>query len=392
LSETGVIFCSIDDRNQAYVKGLFDEVFGEKNFIAQIILKSNPGGRDYGGLAQTHEYITCYRKTHELELNLVFDSKKEFSYSDKLGGFDTRELRNRNIKFNKANRPNLCYPFYINKNSVDENGFCEASLEKKDGWIKVMPLKSQGVQTVWRWGKDKAKENLNINLKGKLKQDGTYMIVEKYRSSYRMERTIWDEPTIRNEAGSLEIKDIFNCKPFEYPKSVTTIKRLVALGSDNETNSIVLDFFAGSGTTAQAVLELNKEDGGNRIFILATNNEKTDTNPCGIAHDVTVKRLKRIMTGMCYDGTKNFKWLEKNKPYGDNLDVYDIAEVANFEGTQGKTPFDVIDEHLYGQEAFKTIREKIEWVCNNFEHTQRTIETQEQWLKQKQEKPPKVRQ
>jgi adenine-specific DNA-methyltransferase len=89
------------------------------------------------------------------------------------------------------------------------------------------------------------------------------------------------------------------------------------------------------------------------------------------------------MTGMCYDGTKNFKWLEKNKPYGDNLDVYDIAEVANFEETCGKTPFDVIDERLYGQEAFKTIREKVEWVCDNFEHTQRTIETQEQWLKRK---------
>ena len=146
----------------------------------------------------------------------------------------------------------------------------------------------------------------------------------------------------------------------------------VELSSTNtiSKSSVVLDFFAGSGTTGQAVLELNKEDQGNRQFILVTNNEVTETTPNGIAYDVTSKRLKRVMTGECYDGTNDFKWIKENKPYGGKLDVYEIREVSNNCAVKGKTPFDVIDETLYGLEKFKSTREKIEWVCKNFSHTQ----------------------
>ncbi|MFA6992652.1 MAG: DNA methyltransferase, partial [Candidatus Gracilibacteria bacterium] len=136
-----------------------------------------------------------------------------------------------------------------------------------------------------------------------------------------------------------------------------------------DKNSIILDFFAGSGTTGQAVLELNKKDGGKRQFILATANEITDTTPNGIVNDVTSKRLKRVMTGECYDGTKDFKWNEKNKPLGDNLDVYDISTVAPY----SDEPFTQIDETLYGQEKLG-VNEKIKWVCENFEGTQKTLE------------------
>ena len=117
---------------------------------------------------------------------------------------------------------------------------------------------------------------------------------------------------------------------------------------------------------------MNK-DGGNRTFVLCQINEITDTTPNGIAYDVTSKRLKRIMTGECYDGSKNFKWAEENEPYGGRLDVYEIADVTSACATQGKTPFDVIDETLYGKEKFKTAREKIEWVCSNFSQTQMTV-------------------
>ena len=110
-------------------------------------------------------------------------------------------------------------------------------------------------------------------------------------------------------------------------------------------------------------------------------NEKTDTMPNGIAYDVTAKRLKRIMTGECYDGTKDFKWVQENQPYGGNLDVYEINSVANFESTKGKTPFDVIDETLYGQQKFESLREKVEWVCGNFNHTQKIIENDAEWQK-----------
>lgn len=376
LSDEGVIFCSIDDKNQAYVKCLFDEVMGEGNFVSNSIIVNNRGGRDYGGIAIQHEYLIIFAKNiFEYELNPIDDAEKKFQYSDEIGGFNLMELRNRNVKFNDKNRPNLFYPFYLNPNKKDKNGLFEISLEKDDQFcIEVLPAISQGIQTVWRWGKEeKARENLNKVIFGKENQNGGYMIVQKYRKTTKMQRSIWDEKEFVNERGTETVKDILGSGIFAYPKSTYLIKRVFELST--KYDSIILDFFGGSGTTGHAVLDLNK-DGGNRTFILCQLNEKTDTTPNGIAYDVTSKRLKRIMTGECYDGTKDFEWIKKNKPYGGNLDVYEIESVSNFEWTEGKTPFDVIDETLYGKEKFATIKEKIEWVCGNFDKTQKYLEQQ----------------
>ena len=374
LSDEGVIFCSIDDKNHAYVKCLFDEIFGERCFISNSILVSNRGGRDYGGIAKQHEYLLIYANdVFKYELNPIEDENKKFQYQDEIGGFNLMELRNRNIKFNKENRPNLFYPFYLDQNSKDENGLYKISLEKNEIFnVEVYPSLSQGVQTVWRWGKEeKSRANLNIEIFGKENQNGGYMIVQKYRKTTKMQRSIWDEKEFVNERGTEVVKEILGKGVFDYPKSVFLLKRVIALASKN--NSIILDFFAGSGTTGQAVLELNKEDGGNRTFILCTNNEKTDMNPNGIAYDVTSKRLKRVMTGSCYDGTNDFEWIKKNSPLGDNLDVYEIADVSNSEQSEGKSAFDVIDEELYG-EVKMTPKDKIKWVCENFSVTQKYLE------------------
>ena len=142
-------------------------------------------------------------------------------------------------------------------------------------------------------------------------------------------------------------------------------------------NSTVLDFFAGSGTTGQAVLELNQEDGGNRRFILCTNNEITNTTPNGIAYDVTSKRLKRVMTGECYDSSSDFEWIKKNEALGGSLDVFELESVNNAEQNDGQSPFDVIDETCYDMPKFASVQEKIAWVCNNFENTQKYIKEEE---------------
>ena len=183
-----------------------------------------------------------------------------------------------------------------------------------------------------------------------------------------------------NDYGKKELDKIFKNSNdlFKNPKPINLISKLIKM-SCLKDDAIVLDFFAGSGTTGQSVMELNREDGGNRKFILCTNNEITNMNPNGIAYDVTTKRLKRIMSGKCYDGNKEFDWINNNEPYGDNLDVYEIAKIANFESAENKTPFDVIDETLYGLNKFNSIKDKIEWVCNNFEHTQKNIESDNAW-------------
>lgn len=150
LREDGVIFVQCDDNEQTYLKVLMDEIFERKNFAANAVVIINRGGRDYGGIARTHEYLLCYSKTIFTELNQIEEKEKEFKFKDKNGGFNLMELRNRNILFNKDNRPNLCYPFYINPKNSDENDLLEISLTPKDGFIELYPLVSQGVQTVWR--------------------------------------------------------------------------------------------------------------------------------------------------------------------------------------------------------------------------------------------------
>lgn len=375
LSDNGVIFCSIDDKNQAYVKCLFDEVFGENNFVNTSVIMNNRGGRDYGGIAIQHEYLLIYSKNiFEYELNPIEEKDKKFQYSDSKGGFNLMELRNRNIKFNDKNRPNLFYPFYLNPNESDENGLFAISLEKTDKYcVEVLPSVSQGIQTVWRWGKEeKSRENLNKEIFGKVNQNGGYMIVQKYRKTTKMQRSIWDEKEFVNERGTEAVKEILCKGVFDYPKSVFLLKRIVDLASNND--SFILDFFAGSGSLAHAVLESNKDDGGNRTFILCQLNEITETTPNGIAYDVTAKRLKRIMTGECYDGTNDFEWIKKNDSFGGNLDVYEIEHVSNFEHIKGKTPFDVIDETLYGMNKFDSLQDKIEWICSNFSNTQNIVE------------------
>ena len=158
---------------------------------------------------------------------------------------------------------------------------------------------------------------------------------------------------------------------FKNPKPVSLISALIDLVCTKD-DAIILDFFAGSGTTGEAVLERNR-NGKSNTFILCQINEKTDETPNGIAYEVTSKRLKRIMTGTCYDGTSDFNWIKTNQPFGGRLDVYEIGEVSNASAVSGHTPFDEIDETLYGKDRFKSIREKIEWVCSNFSQTRMTV-------------------
>ena len=276
LATNGVIFVSLDDNESANLKKICDEVFGAVNFIGQITVVGNPRGRDYGGVARMHDYLFVYKKSPEAVINLIEDSENSFKMFDSLGGFELRELRNRNIKFNKENRPNLYYPFYINPATEDEHGLHEISLEPKDGWIELYPLESQGVNTVWRWGKQKSQENLNVNIKAKPMRNGSYMIVEKYREGRMMARSVWWDKDTNTEKGTLLVKELMEGKVFDYPKTVEMLMKTIEMGTDSDEGAYVLDFFSGSGTTAHAVMQFNAKDGGNRKFIMVQLPERTD--------------------------------------------------------------------------------------------------------------------
>lgn len=292
MADDAVIFLSIDDNEIHNLKRLCDEIFSEECFFGQITVINNPRGRDYGGIAQMHEYMLVYGRKTIAELNDLKNENKKFPFEDKTGGFELRELRNRNIAFHKGNRPNLYYPFYINPNVKLDNDLLEISIEKKDNFIELYPKESQGYHTVWRWGKEKAKENLNIHIAGKKMTDGGYMIVEKYRKSTKMARSVWGDKEDNSEKGTLLVKDIFHGKKyFDFPKSMEMIKKTVEMGSD-QNKSIILDFFAGSGTTAHAVMQLNAEDGGNRQCISVQLPEPTEES--SEAHKAGYKNIAEI--------------------------------------------------------------------------------------------------
>ena len=172
-----------------------------------------------------------------------------------------------------------------------------------------------------------------------------------------------------NKNGTLALSDVLGKGIFDYPKPPELIEWCVNLVPKKD--ALVLDFFAGSGTTGQAVLELNKKDGGERKFILCTNNLEEDGR---IAETVTAPRLKRVMTGSDYDGDSDFPWAEKNEPLGGNLLVLDIDHISDKACPPSLTPFDVIDETLYGEKKFKTAKEKIAWVCENFDGAEERLE------------------
>ena len=288
LADDGVIFVSIDDNEWHHLRMLMDEVFGENGFIASIAVKSNPGGRDYGGIAKTHDYVLAYGNGADSTLEMIGVDESSLPMRDDFGGFELRELRNRNIRFNSENRPNLYYPFYVNLAVADNNGLNPVSVDSKEGWTEVYPIESRGVKTVWRWQKSTVAGNIH-NVVARPNRNGGIHIMEKFRRSGKRERSILDATEYRNEQGTVVLKALLDGDTaFDYPKSTDLIKRLIELGTSSD--SIVLDSFAGSGTTAHAVLSLNQADGGNRKFILVECEDYADT--------ITAERVRRVINGV----------------------------------------------------------------------------------------------
>jgi len=282
LREDGVIFVSIDDNEVHNLRMIMNEVFGEENFFAQIIVRSNSRGQTYKQIAKTHEYILVYTRRDDSELyELEKDSDSDdLNLQDNTGKFNIRELRNRNPKFGKHNRPNLFYPIYVNPGKSDKDGFSPVSLKRNEEYkLRVLPLNSEGKESCWRWGEKKFGENvkeetLNSNLIAKEKSDGAFGIYEKYRKTTYKPKSIWSDNRFLTETGTVELKQLKFGEEFDFPKPVGLIKQCIALSTAD--NDIILDFFAGSSTTAHAVLDLNKEDNGTRKFIMVQLPEKCD--------------------------------------------------------------------------------------------------------------------
>lgn len=320
LREDGIIFVHCDNNEQSYLKVLMDEVFKREQFIDTITVVNNPRGRDYGGIANMHEYIHVFVKdVLHYEIYRIENLDKVFPFHDEISGYETRELRNRNTAFHIGNRPNLCYPFYVNPDKEIDNGFLELSLESKDGFIEVMPAKSMGIQTVWRWGKEKSSQNLNINIVGKrMTEEGRYMIVEKYRDNKQMARSVWWDKEVNSERGTIHLRELFGERVFNFPKPEDMIKRILTIGSLE--GDLILDFHLGSGTTATTAHKMGRQ------YIGVEQMDYID--------NIAVERLKKVILGeqggisqtVGWHGGGSFVYCELAKL---NQTFVDEIEVAN---------------------------------------------------------------
>ncbi len=352
LKDDGAIFISIDDNELYFLKCICDEIFGKANYLCSICIKNDSRARPYNSISVTHEYLLVYTGANFIA-NSLHDKSKKFQYKDEFGGYDLYELRNRNSDFNSDNRPNLYYPFWVNPNNEIEKSLFEIDLVEHEGWIKFYPQESQGIKTVWRWGKEKAQENLNTVIFGR-KAVGGWQVVKKYRDDIYALPSVWDDADVSSDRGTLTMKKFFNNKRvFAFPKSPELIQRCLQLASDPD--SIILDSFAGSGTTAHAVLNLNKQDGGNRRFILV---ELGD-----YAENITAERVRRVMSG--YGEGKNAV-----EGTGGSFDFYEL----------GDTLFDPKTENLNDNADTEQIRQYVWYSETHAPYIAPTAEHHPYWL------------
>src|SRR5690606_27800104 len=198
-------------------------------------------------------------------------------------------LRQRGAASLRTDRPDMFFPIFVNPND------CSVSLTKSQTHsVEVLPKKSDGREGRWMWGLDKTKNEVNRVYARLIKRRNEFDIfIKDYLERNDEQRTkkprsIWFDKDVNTEAGGKLLKQIFRDSKFPYPKPVGLIKKILQIAT--ELDSIVLDSFAGSGTTAHALLELNKEDGGNRKFILVEQEDYANT--------ITAERVRRVIKGV----------------------------------------------------------------------------------------------
>lgn len=278
LKEDGVIFISIDDNEVENLRKICDEVFGESNKIAQLVIENNPRGRQSDAFfATSHEYLLCYAGNIDSAtingMSLSEKQKAEYKYEDEIGRYRLLGLRQRGVASLREDRPEMFFPIWVNPEDSS------ISLTYVEDWEEVIPKKSDGREGRWMWGKQKCinesnrlvaklvstRREFDIFVKDYLNKDG-----EQRTRKYK---TIWSDKILNNQIGTQEVKAILGGDYMSFPKSTEYIKTIIQTGTSS--SSLILDFFSGSATTAHAVMQLNAEDGGNRQYIMVQLPEET---------------------------------------------------------------------------------------------------------------------
>jgi adenine-specific DNA-methyltransferase len=306
LKPDGVIFISIDDNEVHNLRKLCDEVFGSECFIADVVVVNNFKGRnDKKYIATAHERLLMYVKSDEFEesgLELPQERLKEFDKEDGIGKYRNLGLRKRGGADTRILRPKMYFPIYINPKTN------EVALEKdKDFSIEIFPKKSDGTEGCWRWGFNTVLQRLEFLEGLTVNNEVGHDIFEKdYLETNGEIRRIKPKSVMigsnySTDGATKSFRALFDAPVFNNPKSVHFLKDLMSYCTNFDTNDLVLDFFGGSGSTGQAVSELNQDDEGNRKFILVQIPEATTVNSEAYKagykkiSDITIERNKRVV-------------------------------------------------------------------------------------------------
>ena len=315
LADDGAIFISIDNNEVFVLKLLCDEIFGASNFINCVAVINNLKGRsDDKYIATAHESLLIYQNGDFVTNGVVVPDEydKEYKLHDAHGRYRLQGLRKRGSGARREDRPNMYYPFYYNATSST------LSMKRnKDEDIEIYPFLSDRTEGRWRWGKETAQSRLSELTVELVKGRNEYDVFQKdYISAEKRikPKSFWNGSEFSAEAGTLEVKHILGKDVFSTPKSTGLIEYILEQATNSD--SLILDSFAGSGTTAHAVLNMNKADGGNRKFILVEMEDYADT--------ITAERIKRVIDG--YGEGKN-----ATEGTGGGFAVYELGELLLLE-------------------------------------------------------------
>ncbi|HCL5704560.1 TPA: site-specific DNA-methyltransferase [Klebsiella pneumoniae] len=292
LKDTGIIAISIDDYEFAHLKILMDKIFGEDNFIGNIVVcRSKNGKGSKRNIASAHEYLLVYGKSDMAELSGQPDDKSLYDKVDCFGEYRIDGMfRKKGDSSLRTDRPNMFYPLYFNPSTG------EVQVEPELGLKTVYPIDSKGIERRWLWSKETARERSWELFASK----NGVVYVKNYSSSHKRikVRTLWNDSSFYTERATNEITKLFGSKVFDTPKALNYIMSIINCMA--KPDALILDFFAGSGTTAHAAAVLNSLDGGSRKTILMESNHPiTKTH---IAYksgfrkisDITISRLNYV--------------------------------------------------------------------------------------------------
>ena len=266
LTEDGFMAIAIDHNELFYLGALADEIFRRENRIGVVSVLSNPMGRQYAKFfSATNDYMLVYAKNETRakfnDVVISWEKAETFNLEDEKGKYKLSPFLHDHKKGLRKLKPDNWYPIYVSKDLKD------ISLEKKEGYFKLLPISDKGIERSWMTVRETTRERINNNeLVAEKDNKGKIRLYYKFREQQRLSTCWIDKKYNANHYGARLLEKIIGRRGVSYPKSLYTIVDVLKIMTNK--HDIVLDFFAGSGTTGHAVLELNKEDSGTRKFVL----------------------------------------------------------------------------------------------------------------------------